>query len=193
MRIAVSVFVLLAIFGAPSTASAQSGDPLTDCERGVMEACWAIRFGRCAHQEPEIAIPACTRQLVNPNRMLDNSAFAALRRADHAQRYSLRATAYAKQGNFEQALEDYDRAIRAHGGLYWIHALRASALYATGSEQGALDSLNDAIDLAPDNPLLFNARPGCSPAPRTKTCATPCKRSPMRKEQANLFRTAQIS
>jgi tetratricopeptide (TPR) repeat protein len=42
--------------------------------------------------------------------------------------------------------------------MYWIHAMRASVLYAAGSERGALESFDEAIDLAQDNPLLLNAR-----------------------------------
>jgi hypothetical protein len=54
---------------------------------------------------------------------------------DRAQRFSLRATAHAKLGNAEQALEDYDRAIRTHGELFWIHALRPLPFSRRGSKK----------------------------------------------------------
>lgn len=158
MKLSAFLLVLLAFFYASTTASAQQGNSPVGCTRGAMDLCWPVRFGRCAHQNPEIAIPACTRQLVNPFDTSDSAALARIKRTDWAQRFTLRAIAYAKQGDLEQAVEDLDRAIRTDRSLYWVYALRASALYAAGSEQDALASLNDAIDLAPDNPFLFNAR-----------------------------------
>ena len=55
-------------------------------------------------------------------------------------------------------LDDYDRAIRTHGGLHWIHALRGSALFSLGEEQEVLASYDEAIRLEPNNALIFNAR-----------------------------------
>jgi tetratricopeptide (TPR) repeat protein len=157
MRVNVTV-ILLALLWTCTPASAQQGDATLECYNGVREACWVIRFGRCANENPQIAIPACTRQLANPTSAWTSSAIRSFMQMDRAQRFSLRATAHAKLGNAEQALEDYDRAIRTHGELFWIHALRASALFAAGFEEGALASFNDAINLEPDNAILLNGR-----------------------------------
>jgi tetratricopeptide (TPR) repeat protein len=164
MRLSLSVRVLIA---APwlslclsTSASAQAGLPdlEVECGRGVLEACFALRYGRCADANPRIAIPACTRQLLDRNTAWNNRPDSSLIQMDRATRYALRGTAHAKQGELDQAIDDYDRAIREQGDVYWIHALRGSALFEITREEEALDSFNEALSLAPDDALLLNAR-----------------------------------
>lgn len=160
MKLSSSVLVLLTIFCVPTSASAQKGLPNleVECGRGVLEACFALRYGRCAHANPRIAIPACTRQLLDRNTAWNNRPDSSLIHVDRATRYALRGSAQAKQGDIDRALADYDRAIRAHGDVYWMHALRGSALFAIDREQEALASFNEALSLAPNDALLLNAR-----------------------------------
>ena len=127
MRLSSSALVLLTILCTSTSASAQEGSAELECERGVKEACWIARFGRCAHENPRIAIPACTRMILNRDRSgaaTPNSSFMLVERA---QQYSLRATARAKLGNIDEALADYDRAIRAHGELRHCSLLKIGA------------------------------------------------------------------
>ena len=158
MRLSSSVLVLLTILCTSASVSAQEGSASLECARGVKEACWIARFGRCANENPRIAIPACTRQLLNRNSVWTTRPDASFAQIERAQQYSLRATAHAKLGDIVEALADYDRAIRTHGELYWIHTLRGSALYAIGDDREALASFNEAVSLAPNNALLLNAR-----------------------------------
>lgn len=76
----------------------------------------------------------------------------------HAQRYALRATAHLILGNVDQALDDYNRAVRASRSLYWVHLSRGALLFATGDEQEALVSFDKAVDLAPNNSVILNER-----------------------------------
>ncbi len=66
--------------------------------------------------------------------------------------YLGRAAAYYAQGYFQQALEDYDRAI----GL--IIKLKANALIGAGDLQGALDVLSQAIAANPNDALCYLSR-----------------------------------
>ncbi len=159
MRVYASL-ILLSILCTSASAFAQGATAslYLECERAVKEACWALKFGRCASENPRIAIWACTRQMFEPSNVWNSSPGSSFRRLDQAQRYSLRASAHAKLGDIVQALDDYDRAIRTHGGLYWIHTLRGSALFSLGAEQEALASYDEAIRLEPNSALIFNAR-----------------------------------
>lgn len=66
--------------------------------------------------------------------------------------YLGRAEAYAAQGYYQQAIEDYDRVI----GL--INKLKAGALMAAGDLQGALDVFTQAIALNPSDALSYLSR-----------------------------------
>ncbi len=61
-------------------------------------------------------------------------------------------------GNVDEALDDYDRAVRTSSSLFWIHLSRGAVLFAAGDEQGALESFNDAVGLAPNNSVILNER-----------------------------------
>ena len=61
MRVYASI-MLLSILCASGSALAQAENSSLnmECERGVREACFALRFGRCASENPRVAITACT-------------------------------------------------------------------------------------------------------------------------------------
>jgi tetratricopeptide (TPR) repeat protein len=77
---------------------------------------------------------------------------------ERAYRYTLRANAYAKQGNLGRALADYRRAVVSDNDLYWIHAYRGDALFVAGQFEDALESYDDAIELAPEESDLRASR-----------------------------------
>lgn len=159
MRPSSSALALLALLCMSGSASAQGADEGTNpqaCRDAGLsrEACFFAELGRCANPNPRIAIPACSRQLTQP----DDRNFPAKLRTTRALRYAARGLAYAKQGNIDRTLADFDLAIRADDKFYWIHAFKASALFAIGEEEEALAAINDAVVLAPDNAELLNAR-----------------------------------
>ncbi len=151
-------FVFLTILCISASASAQGvgeGTNSFQCQPRLADgACFFLEMGRCADPNPRIAIPACSRQLATS----DGRANPGNLRRDRALRYSLRATAYAKQGEVDRALADFDRSIKVYSKFYWIHALLGSALFALGDEQGALASINEAVNLAPNNANILNGR-----------------------------------
>ena len=154
-----TIFGLLGIFFLSTQASAQRGEPSVECERGVRDACWIVRFGTCAHENPRVAIPACTRRLAGELRFFrSDGVVGGNKRADQAQFYALRGNARFKQGNLERALADYNLAIKSFRGVYWIHANRGSAYYEIGEYQSALASFDEALGLAPGNAILLNGR-----------------------------------
>jgi len=153
------IVCLLAAVCLSAPASAQEGNPLDDCERGVREACWAVRFGNCAHENPMVAIPACTRRLVTEMGFFrTDNVVGGNKRADQAQYYALRGNARFRQGNLDGALSDYNLAIKSYRNVYWIHANRGSAFFEIGNYQAALASFDEALRLAPGNAVLLNAR-----------------------------------
>jgi tetratricopeptide (TPR) repeat protein len=153
-----SVFVLLTTLCISASASAQGVGGGTNSFRyqggSTKESCFFNELGQCANPNLRIAIPACSRQLAaQDSRNIPSNA-----RRDRALRYAARGLAYAKQGNIARTLADFYRAIKAQDNFYWIHAFQGSALFAIGEEQEALVSINEAINLSPDNAEILNAR-----------------------------------
>lgn len=131
------------------------GDGTVDlCELGNIQACFSLEFGRCADADPRVAIPACTRQLAGQ----DNRKNPRNLRFGQAVRYALRAMAYAKQGDVDRELLDYDRAVRANTNVFWIHAKRGDAYFLVGAYEEALESYDAAAALDPGNASVFNNR-----------------------------------
>nr|TFG52929.1 MAG: tetratricopeptide repeat protein [Hyphomicrobiales bacterium] len=150
-----AILVLLGFLCISTSASAQDGTKSFHCQNGLTdESCFFVEMGRCADPNPRIAIPACSRQLI----VQDSRTIPGRLRRDRALRYSLRATAYAKLGDVDRALADFDRSIKSYDAFYWIHALRGSAFFALGDEKEALVSIDEAVRLAPNDGNVFNAR-----------------------------------
>jgi len=124
------------------------------CNVGDTDACFAIEFGACADGNPRIAIPACSRQLA----VQDERRTGGNVRFERAIRYMLRANAYARQGDMELALLDYDRAVATNGSVFWIHTQRGDANFLAGNFEEALISYDAAIDLNPDSAATLNNR-----------------------------------
>ena len=139
--------------GMPDTADERDVRH-TSCNVGDSDACFAIEFGLCADRNPVVAIPACTRQLAQQEdrRVIGNARF------ERAIRYMLRANAHLRQGNQDLALLDYDRAVAASGGVFWIHVQRGDAYFMARNFAEALVSYDAALDLNPDSAAALNNR-----------------------------------
>ncbi len=151
--------VLLSTLIVASTVStlahAQLDPRHQDCGVGDLAACFSLEFGQCADPNPRLAIPACTRQLATQ----DNRVKPGNLRGDRAARYALRGNAYAKQGDIDRALSDYDRAITADRRAYWIQMQRANAYFLAGNNEEALESYDAAANISPDSEeaLIYRA------------------------------------
>ena len=162
-----SILCLLAALGLSNPVAAQQGENSLECQRGVLEACWLVRFGTCAHENPRVAIPACTRRLAGPKRFFRTDGIVGgSKRVDQAQFYALRGNARFKQGNIDRALSDYNLAIKSYRNVYWVHVNRGSAYFEIGEYQAALESFDVALRLSPGNAMILNGRArllACSP------------------------------
>jgi tetratricopeptide (TPR) repeat protein len=124
------------------------------CSQGNITGCYLIHYGDCASDNPRVAIPACTRALSAP----ENRRFGVNVRFERAVRYMLRANAYTLQGNLDRALTDYDRAVRADSGVFWIQMTRGDAYFLSGIYDEALESYNRVIELEPDEAAALSNR-----------------------------------
>lgn len=124
------------------------------CEAGDRSACLTIHFGRCANDNPRVAIPACTRQLGEQ----DNRRHGGNIRFERAILYTLRANARLKQGDVERALSDYDRAVVADNSVVWIHLQRGNAYFVEGQLEEALISYEAAVAVDPDSAAALSNR-----------------------------------
>ncbi len=174
MRKSALFVLLLTVVFATTSASAQSdrtprgnsvlADPTWDllerfpeyreCSYGNITGCYLLQYGDCADDNPRVAIPACTRGLA----VQDNRRTGINIRFERAVRYMLRANAYTLQGNLDRALNDYDRAVKAHSGVFWIHAVRGDAYFLSGIYDEALESYNRALALEPDEASALSNR-----------------------------------
>ena len=154
-----SVLYLLAALCLSNPVAAQQGENSVECRRGVLEACWLVKFGTCAHVNPRVAIPACTRRLAGDLRFIrTDGIIGGSRRVDQAQFYALRGNAHFKQGNIDRALSDYNLAIKSSRNVYWVHINRGSAYFEVGEYQAALESFDEALNLSPGNAMILNGR-----------------------------------
>jgi tetratricopeptide (TPR) repeat protein len=85
----------------------------------------------------------------------DNRVFPGNIRMDRATRYALRAVAYAKQGDLERALLDYDRAVNAYGNIFWIQMQRGDANFLAGNDEEALESYNAAVAIDSESAIAL--------------------------------------
>jgi len=148
------IFAFLIALCVSTSASAQTDLRHDLCGVGNTEACFSLEFGRCADESPRVAIPACTRALAQQ----DNRRTGGNVRFERAIRYTLRALAHDKQGNVDRALSDYDRAVRAHRGVFWIQVQRGDAYFLVGDYEEALESYDAAVELNPDTASVLNNR-----------------------------------
>lgn len=166
MRNSVLSLALLACVFVSASASAQTdrtprGEPVfaeqnymllerfpeyQACSLGNVTECYLVQFGDCADDNPRVAIPACTRHLA----LQDNRRRLVDQRFERAVRYLLRANAHMNEGNLDRGLADLDRAVRADGRIFWIHAIRGDAYFLSGIYDEALESYDRALRIEED-------------------------------------------
>lgn len=151
LKRAVFPVALLMLLFVSTSASAQVQLRYQQCDLGDQEVCFDLEFGRCADENPRVAIPACTRDLARQ----DNRRIPGNLRAARATRYALRAGAHAKQGDMDRALSDYDRAISSYGGIFWIQMQRGDAYFLIGDDEEALESYGAAVSLNPESAVAL--------------------------------------
>jgi len=138
----------------PNYALLEKFPEYRECSNGNITGCYLIQYGDCADDNPRVAIPACTRALS----VQDNRRFGVNFRFERAVRYMLRANAYTLQGNLDRALADYDRAIKADSGVFWIQMTRGDAYFLSGIYDEALESYNRVLELEPDEAAALTNR-----------------------------------
>lgn len=72
--------------------------------------------------------------------------------------YDNRGNAYAMSGNYQQAINDYSRAIALNQGYAGTYTNRGTAYRSMGNYQQALSDYNRAIELEPENAMAYRNR-----------------------------------
>jgi tetratricopeptide (TPR) repeat protein len=94
---------------------------------------------RCGSRDATESIAACTRTIDLTGQDKDTLAIA---------RYN-RGNAYAVQGRFEMAIEDYTAAIALHPAFPGAYNNRGNARAALGAHAAAVDDYTEALRLSP--------------------------------------------
>ena len=77
---------------------------------------------------------------------------------NHKLAHVSRGAAFMRTGNYQTALEDFDRAIAIDPHYARAYHLRGLVREVQGDDQGALDDFNQAIDMAPDYGAALQSR-----------------------------------
>jgi tetratricopeptide (TPR) repeat protein len=165
MRLSSSLLALLVVMCVSASTSAQGAQPgqtepreqprfnehYLDYGAGLYGAAGPSRLALCAHDDPGVAIPSCTRLL----------AGGLYPRSERADVHALRANAQTKQAEFDLALADYNEAISIEpsSALYfnaraWILATAPDDNVRHGP-QAIADALA-ANELVPSNPKILD-------------------------------------
>jgi tetratricopeptide (TPR) repeat protein len=148
MRLSSPTFVLLTVLCVSTAASAQTtsiGGLPAPGGRYTGGGDFAPPLALCAHDDPGISIPSCTKLLNGP----------LYPRSDRLDVLTLRARSYVSLGDFDRALADYEQAIVVDGGAFWIHANRGYVYFLAGDYKDALLSYDAAVALNPDDAALL--------------------------------------
>jgi tetratricopeptide (TPR) repeat protein len=127
------VCVVLLVCGQPALGQQQATD--------------RVKCGRAA-TTPAVRIAACTRLLRHVG-------------DDDVRRAAIlvgRGNAHFASGAFEQALRDYDAAVRADGGVALNHFNKGAALSKLGRYQAAIEAYSASIGENPWDAEAFNNR-----------------------------------
>jgi len=122
----------------------------------LMSACWAAGgespadapAEACFGQDTGRRIDACTEFLLRPGLSLEQATMA----------YAMRALAYSLKGDYEQALPDYDKAIRLNPEFAVALNNRAWALYKAGRAPEGKTDIERALALNPLSPHAIDTR-----------------------------------
>ena len=77
---------------------------------------------------------------------------------EHKLALTARGSAFLRQGNLNNALADFDRAIKSYPEYAHAYHLRGIARTADGNDEGALEDLDRAIELDPEYGAAYFSR-----------------------------------
>ena len=80
------------------------------------------------------------------------------RNPDDASAYNVRGSAYGRAGRLNDAIEDFNTAIRLNPGFYQAYANRALVLRRLGRDDDAFQDYNRAIQLNPSYDVAYVGR-----------------------------------
>lgn len=90
------------------------------------------------------AISECTRQ-INGETAVDDIGIS----------YTNRGIAYSGKGQYEQAIDDYNKAVKAKPKYEKAYFNRGNAYYTKGQYEQAIDDYKKVIELNPKNPNTY--------------------------------------
>jgi lipoprotein NlpI len=130
-------FLLLLLFHvlAASGCSAQLANDAQKCEKNVTS-------------KPDLALEGCTA-LIESGRLSEEDAFKVL---------LIRGVAYRNKGNYDQAIQDFDKAIRLKPDIAEAFNNRGVTYDYKGDYELAIQDYNHVIKLRPDYAPAFNNR-----------------------------------
>lgn len=129
------LLLLLQILTIASGCSAQLANDAQKCEKNVTS-------------NPDVALEGCTA-LIESGRLSQEDVFKVL---------LIRGVAYRNKGNYKQAIEDFDRAIRLKPDIAEAFNNRGVTYDYKGDYERAIQDYNQVIKLRPDYAAPFNNR-----------------------------------
>jgi lipoprotein NlpI len=129
------ILLLLLFHVLASSCSAQLANDAQKCEKNVTS-------------NPDLSLQGCTA-LIESGRLSEEDVFKVL---------LIRGVAYRNKGNYEQAIQDFDKAIRLKPDIAEAFNNRGVAYDYKGDYERAIQDYNQVIRLRPDYAAPFNNR-----------------------------------
>jgi tetratricopeptide (TPR) repeat protein len=127
-----ALLIMAALLGASASGPAGAAEPV--------DGCFGPDTGR--------RIESCSELLLRPNLPLEQATMA----------YAMRALAYSLKGQYDQALPDYDKAIRLNPEFAVALNNRAWALFKAGRAADGQSDIERALTLNPMSPHAIDTR-----------------------------------
>jgi lipoprotein NlpI len=129
------ILLLLLFHLLASSCSAQLASDAQKCEKNVTN-------------NPDLALEGCTA-LIESGRLSEEDVFKVL---------IIRGVAYRNKGNYNQAIQDFDKAIRLKPDVAEAFNNRGVTYDYKGDYERAIQDYNQVIRLRPDDAAAFNNR-----------------------------------
>jgi tetratricopeptide (TPR) repeat protein len=112
----------------------------------VISVCYAtdMCYEYIEKKKYDDAISECTRQ-INGEAAVDDIGIS----------YTNRGIAYAGKGQYEQAIDDYNKAVKAKPKYEKAYFNRGNAYYTKGQYEQAIDDYKKVIEMNPKNPNTY--------------------------------------
>jgi tetratricopeptide (TPR) repeat protein len=114
--------------------------------RGVLAGCAALMLGACAY--------TTYRYVPHWHDTLSIFQHALASTRDNATAHNTVGLAYYRRGEYEQALQHYDEAVRIQPNYGLAHYNHGDLLLTTGELDAAIKSLSRAVELRPNRPRM---------------------------------------